>query len=244
MSSRSELRARIMDALDDEDNAQWEVARVNRVMDVKRRFAFTFQETLAPGRYFKSTEDLSIIADTQEYDLQDGVSAVAFVERIAENGTALDSPIPVTKIDFTERDQYQVVTTSNARGAVYYYTYWSLDNGLPMLKIGFAPTPQTTGEDFRVHEYVQPWELTDLAWDPTAGSGLTDDSNESGLIDLAEDLLVYQSVIELHAQKPSVSKQTADYWRAEEAKLLSLVQTKEGDSHEQDGPREVQMKDC
>src|SRR3990167_7046475 len=213
-------------------------------MEQHRRQVFVMMETLQPGRYFQSYEDLAIISGTQEYDLQDGVSKIARVERIAENDTAIENPIPLEMIDYTERDQYQVLASTSQNGGLYYYIFVPLANGLPMLKMGFSPTPRTTGDDIRVHEYVQPWTLTDLVWDPTssAGAGTADDALESGLPDQWEDLLVVRATISALAQRPPTGESgtlVMSHWSNEEKRLLGQLIPAEGDDISQDGPRTV-----
>lgn len=236
MSSRTELRDRIRDNLDDTSSVEYRFStvRVNRVMEQKRREVFDLQSTLNPGHYYQTYEDLTIVSGTREYLLQNGVEAIARVEWIAENGTAMDKPIPITKIDFSEIDWY-ISENSGNRGGTVYYTFKGLSVGIPLITIGILPDPNSNGEDIRVHEYVNPYELTDLAWDPTAGSGLDDDDNESGLEMRWEDLLVVRATITLLNQRPpAVGSKTIDYWQDEERKILAVVAPRSADRVEQD----------
>lgn len=246
MSNRAELRDRVRDNLDDTDNAnyRWSNQRLNRLLDAERRAVALMLSIAAPGKHFKVSEDLGIVAGTQEYNLQLGVRSIARVERIAENGSALSQPIPIEKIDYSERANYQTATRAH-RGAQYYYVYLSNTGGIPIWQIGFVPTPQTTGNDIRVHEFIEVWLYAENRWDPTApgGAGTADDQIESGLTDLAEDLVVVRTTLAALAQRPPSSDITVRHFRDLEAKLAPIVMTSEGDAFSQDTPREVIYED-
>lgn len=247
MSSRSGLRARVRDNLDDTQSAnyKWSIPRLNRVMEQERRIAFSQMETLRPGDWIHETaEDLSIVSGTQEYDLQTGVAAIRRVERIARDGTALDQPVPLDRVNYTDRHEYETTTTSD--GAHFYYLYRKLVGGIPFLTIGFVPTPKTTGADIRVHELFEPWELSDNTWDPDAAgsAGTADDGQESGLPARWEDLVVVRSTIAALLQRPpAAGSPTIQQWRQEEARILAILDKRESEEPYQDAPREVRFVD-
>lgn len=234
MSTRAAILALVRDNLDDLDSAnyRWQDARLQAILDRSRRYVYRRVRSLKPGRYFRTSETITLVAGTSEYTLATAnVDAILGIERIARNGTALARPEDINPIDFSERNQYNYNNTSIVPGAEYYYVV-PQESGAMI--VGFMPQVATSGADMRAYLSIGPH----LSW--AAGAG--QDSNDSGFRPDIEDYLVLVATVAALRQRPSVEPATIQGWAKEADDFFQTLKNAEDDL-KLDQPQQVIYND-
>lgn len=154
MATQATYLTNIRNKLDETTTGQWSDAELRTWINEAARDVARRTESL------QSFENITVVANTQEYTLDGNYLRV---HRVEWKPTASSNVYPLEYRDFNSMDAVWWASQTTAKGYPSFYTMWGYP---PTLKIVLYPTPSEAGV-LKVFYYLTP---TDLATDGTAAA--------------------------------------------------------------------------